>query len=387
MSLKLDLSMWVDVIYHVSSIFIDVTQPETWCFQDRHMLSLRGSSQIRSIGAWAFGKIGVVNERSREVTNLGDCAVFACLLSDTSRSTETLVHKPIPADETRTPMEIPSEAYHPLFSDPAADTVLRSADGILFRVPSFILRRTTGYFTATLPASTNAEAHEEPECSSTLARILCILCGLPSPIEDLDFDAAESTLALASRWDAPGVTARLRDAISGPAFLRAPLRLYALTARAGWADEAQAAARGTLGLGLYEAVHSEELKRVPSRDLLALLALHRRRRDVLDRILSGEKGEGEGVRILMGAVSGRCKACGLEADNWAWREFRARIFAEMDTRPLGDTVTGFGVDEWREAAACWSAKCAGAGCGKGIYDRETILREIKVCIETLPDTV
>ncbi|KAJ7131137.1 hypothetical protein C8R44DRAFT_774411 [Mycena epipterygia] len=79
----------------------------------------------------------------------------------------------------------------------------------------------------------------------------------------------------------------------------------------------------------------------------------------------------------MHAVSGRCKACGLGADNWAWREFRARP---------RDTVTGLGVKEWREAAACWREKCAGAGCGKGIYNRERILREIKACIDRLPDT-
>ncbi|KAJ7131085.1 hypothetical protein C8R44DRAFT_731354 [Mycena epipterygia] len=65
-----------------------------------------------------------------------------------------------------------------------------------------------------------------------------------------------------------------------------------------WVGEAQAAARGTLALALYEDVHSEELKRVPSRDLLALLALHRQRRDVLDWMFSGEeegnKKEGRG---------------------------------------------------------------------------------------------
>ncbi|KAJ7131101.1 hypothetical protein C8R44DRAFT_871634 [Mycena epipterygia] len=76
--------------------------------------------------------------------------------------------------------------------EPAADIILRSADGTLFRVPSITLRRTTGY----------TELHEEPVPASTLAYVLCILCGLPSPIEDLDFDTVESALALASRWAA-----------------------------------------------------------------------------------------------------------------------------------------------------------------------------------------
>jgi hypothetical protein len=54
---------------------------------------------------------------------------------------------------------------------------------------------------------------------------------------------------------------------------------------------------------------------------MALLGLHRRRRDVLDRMLSGNSTEG----VSPAAVSGRCSACGLERDNYLWREYRARV--------------------------------------------------------------
>ncbi|KAJ7034473.1 hypothetical protein C8F04DRAFT_1101983 [Mycena alexandri] len=276
-------------------------------------------------------------------------------------------------------------SYHPLFNDPVADTVVLSREATLFRVPSFVLRRTTGYFAATLPVTLTATAEPVPldEPAALLARIFSILCGLPPPGPELDFPTAEAVLALAERWSAPGVTARMRDAITGPAFLAEPLRLYAVAARAGWAEEARLASRGTLALGLYDEKHEEGLRRLRTPDLLALLALHRRRRDILDRMLSGEDTEG----VNAAAVSGRCAVCGLQTENYAWREYRARIFVEMDTRALGDTVTGSAVDDWREALACWSTKCAGAECGKVLYERETILPQIKACIDKLPKTV
>ncbi|KAJ7207330.1 hypothetical protein B0H12DRAFT_1034523, partial [Mycena haematopus] len=270
--------------------------------------------------------------------------------------------------------------YHPLFSDPAADTILRSTEGTLFRVPAFVLRRTAGYFAATLPAIADAEQVPLDEPAAFLAQILSLLCGLPPPDDaPLDFDRAEAILGLAERWDAPGAAARVRDAITGPVFLAEPLRLYVVAVRAGWEDEARIASRATLVLSLYDEVHNELLRRLPTRDLMALLGLHRRRRDTLDTLLRTD--------VNLAAVSGCCAVCGLQVDNYLWREYRARIFTEMDTRALGDTVIGAGVDEWREALACWNAKCAGAGCSKAIYDRDTILPGIKACIDQLPDTV
>ncbi|KAJ7897623.1 hypothetical protein B0H14DRAFT_2676304 [Mycena olivaceomarginata] len=243
--------------------------------------------------------------------------------------------------------------YHPLFDDPAADTVLRSTEGTLFRVPAFVLRRTTGYFAATLPPPTAA-------------------------------DTEPAILALSERWAAPGAAARVRDAINRPRIPRGGRCACTSSPCArGGRTRRNIAARGTLVLSLYDEVHNELLPRLPARDLMALLGLHRRRRDALDRMLRGESTEG----VSAAAVSGCCGACGLSADNHLWREYRARIFAEMDIRALGDTVIGSGTDEWHEAIACWSAKCAGAGCGKTIYDRDNILPEIKACIDRLPDTV
>ncbi|KAJ6517894.1 hypothetical protein C8R47DRAFT_959925 [Mycena vitilis] len=291
-----------------------------------------------------------------------------------------------------------ADTYHPLFADPAADTVLRSAEGTLFRIPAHVLRRTTGYFAATLPPSSalNINTAQHPaqpiphtEPAALLARALLILCGLPPSGPPLDFATAESLVALAAHWAAPALASYVRSAITAPPFLAQPLRLYALCARAGWADEARIAARATLSLSLFdEAKHGEVLRGMSVGALMELLRLHRRRRDLLDRMLSGKtEAEDEAGIDLKEKVSGKCAACGAEGGNSLWRQYRARIFVEMDVRPLGDTVTGAGVDEWREALACWGAKCTEKDCGKALYDRDAILPEIKACIDRLPDTV
>ncbi|KAJ7625881.1 hypothetical protein FB45DRAFT_922544 [Roridomyces roridus] len=284
----------------------------------------------------------------------------------------------MPADSA----SAPQTQYHELFDDPTADTTLQSTSGTLFRVPSFILRRTTGYFAATLP--TPADGREIPLDSpdAPLIWVLSILCGIPPPGPLSDFAEAEEVLDLAERWSAPAPIARVRDIVANPSFPSDPLRLYALATRFGWTDEAQLAVRRTFTLSLYDPTHQPALRRLPAPSLLALLALHRRRRDVLDGILAGEGGG-----LAPADVSGTCPKCGLGTASSAWREYRARIFVEMDRRPLGDTVLGFAVDEWREATACWGVRCQEEGCGKEIYDRELILRRLKECIDALPDTV
>lgn len=65
------------------------------------------------------------------------------------------------------------------------------------------------------------------------------------------------------------------------------------------------------------------------------------------------------------------------------------MFAEIDKRPLGDTlgVTVGQSADWPEAKACWEAKCTKAGCEGLNYDRVATLRQIRNCIDVLPSTI
>ena len=60
---------------------------------------------------------------------------------------------------------------------------------------------------------------------------------------------------------------------------------------------------------------------------------------------------------------------------------------ELDKRPLGDTVLEYGLTEWPEAQACWTAKCPVVTCSRFLYDKEETVRVIKDAIDNLPKSI
>ncbi|KAJ7072010.1 hypothetical protein C8F01DRAFT_1102164 [Mycena amicta] len=291
-------------------------------------------------------------------------------------------------------MGCPKDVYHP-------------PHGTLFFVPRFVLRKTSGYFAATLElAQAGLETYAIPmdEPRSLLILALCILCGLAPTLEDAEscdlgnMDIVEKLFALSQRWDAPALASRARDAITSlPLAEKAdPIRLYGLAMRAGWDELAKKAAQRTLVLSIFnfdDECIQQQLGSISAPALLRLYALHRKRRDVLDRMLRGRLSGADlerGTRKTLdeALVMGRCTKCGEVAATAKrlWAEYCSRIFTEMDVRPLGDTVVGSAVDEWSEALACWNARCVSGGCTgeERLFDREQILVAINSCIAALP---
>ncbi|KAF9001123.1 hypothetical protein BDQ17DRAFT_1358788 [Cyathus striatus] len=285
------------------------------------------------------------------------------------------------------------DTYHPKFSSLSADVILRSADGTLYRVPKFTLRRTCGYFRTLLPVPTIGEllkreeekeekeqVFEIAEPEDVLERVLCLICGLEPPQWET-FDDLASVARLVEFLDAPGPLSILQGACTSPLFLAEPIRLYGLARRYGWEEESQIASSHTLSLSLYEKKHEPQLASLTAKDLMALLGLHRRRRDEFKKAIDGD------LFNAGNAVKYSCTGCGEEVDNHPWRELKARMFLEMDWRPLGDTICALDMEEWPEAVACWSAKCKKEGCGDLYYNKVYTLRDIKACIDRLPETV
>ncbi|KAL1701597.1 hypothetical protein EV121DRAFT_211827 [Schizophyllum commune] len=276
-----------------------------------------------------------------------------------------------------------SRSYHPDFNSPDADAVLCSQSGTLFRVPSIVLKMTSGFFRSVLalpPPKPNAE-HPLPiaEPDETMLPLLRLMCGLPIPPWP-SFSAIEDALALAEAWETLGPISVVRTAVTAPAFLVEPLRVYAVAQRFGWAAEAQVAARATLALDLYDDVHQASLQKLSAGALMALLGLHRRRRDELKQLLDHSDMFSAG-----NDEEAPCANCHARKNNSTWRELKARIFIEMDRRPLGDTLYGLEMEEWPESVACWNAKCS--QCGKVNYDKATTKRNIQGCVLLLPDAI
>lgn len=123
------------------------------------------------------------------------------------------------------------------------------------------------------------------ESDFVLVRFLRMLCGLPILSWD-SYDDIERVLVVAEKWDAPGPIAIIRNALTSPQFVTSnPLRLYVLAKHFDWNEEAKLAATHSLTLDLSDPIHAPQLADLCSRDLLALVSLHRKRRDMFKQML------------------------------------------------------------------------------------------------------
>lgn len=277
-----------------------------------------------------------------------------------------------------------TQVYHPQFSSQEADIILISSDDTAYRVPHFTLRNTCGFFrnhlsgyTPHLDGTDRFPAIEVVERDKVLTKVLCMICGLQTENWE-SIDEVDDALSLAQKWDAPGPLSIIRGAITAPMFLSEPLRLYGIATKFEWDEETRIAATQTLSLNLYDEENRSNLERISSRSLMTLFRLHRSRRDCFKRLLDGDTS----LFAAGNAAKYVCAGCGEWTDNHTWRELKARMFMEMDKRPLGDTLRGLDMEEWPEAIACWEAKCR--HCGRINYDKLNTLRDIKRCIDKLP---
>ncbi|OBZ68161.1 Palmitoyl-protein thioesterase 1 [Grifola frondosa] len=276
----------------------------------------------------------------------------------------------------------PTATYHPLFSSSDGDVILGSKDGTLFRVHTFTLKMTSGWFRTmfSLPQKSSASTPDViyvDEDAATLEDLLRMICGLTIPRLD-SYDVIEPLLHAAEKYDMPGPMSIVRRLVMTPPLVDDPLRLYALTCRYGWQDEAMMASKYTLTLNLHAPEHRNTLKKLGTDSLLNLFQLHRFRRETL-------RGRLDDPPFVSDGGDTSCSHCGSAVDYHTWRELKYVIIMEMDSRPLGDTVCSSGLLEWPAARACWNAKCA--TCDKVLYDKTLTMRVIRECIDSLPTTV
>lgn len=206
----------------------------------------------------------------------------------------------------------PVSMYHPLFSDPDAEVVLRSTQGTLYRVFLFTLRTTSGFFETMFSLPQPADCVGDGRISKAdlqtvldtyepdfaLERLLKLISGLAiSKWENID--DLERVLILAEKWDTPGPIAHMRYALNSHHLLQNhPLKCYMLAKHFGWEAEAKLASTHTLTLNLLDSIHTPILDQMSSKDLLPLLNLHRRRRDTFRELLNSPERFAAGNRCV-----------------------------------------------------------------------------------------
>ncbi|KAH0827307.1 hypothetical protein J3R83DRAFT_3931 [Lanmaoa asiatica] len=270
-----------------------------------------------------------------------------------------------PVDENPTPAPPPrfEPTTHSAFDSPDADVVLVSHDLVRFRMHSFTLKTTSGWFrslftlprpssSGTVEAGAIGEGHDrrpaltpsiaDPEVihldedSSTLELLFRMISGLP--IQPLaSFDIVDALLFASEKYDMPGPMSLVRIAVLTPPLADQPLRLYAAASRCGWTEEAKVASQRTLSMNLWQDENWEMLAKVDVRSALALLKLHRSRREVLRKKLDEHP-------FVNADPPTCCSRCRRQTDHHAWRELKHRVTAEMEIRPIGGHDLGCGTD-------------------------------------------
>jgi len=273
-------------------------------------------------------------------------------------------------------------AFHSLFSSPDADVILGANDHTLFRIHSWTLKTTSGWFRSLFsmprlnPECDNPETINLDEDSYTLESLFRMICGLPiNPLTS--YDEVDTLLFTAEKYDMPGPISLIRILVMTPQLLGEPLRLYAVASRFGWEEETKFASTQSLALNIYAPEHQAALRKMNTSAVLDLMHLHRSRREGIRRRLDESP-------FVTGTSVPHCPRCGRMISHHTWRELKYRVVLEMDVRPLGDTVLNVGLVEWSEARACWDAKCPNTECNCVLYDKTETLRLIRECIDGLP---
>ncbi|KAK7029517.1 hypothetical protein VNI00_014550 [Paramarasmius palmivorus] len=311
--------------------------------------------------------------------------------------------------------------YHPLFQSPYADIVLCSSDGCFFRLYSYTLRTTSGWFhdmfslPQRAPSTSKSPYLHRNETWTGSQSTLASDTTLAEPLEEV-IPTNETAEVLAIffllNWDAPGPISHIRAGIIAPELLeRDSLRVYAIACHFEWETERQLAAKHTLQLDLFRSGgysdpedegevsyrrNQTTLAGLSSRNLLYLLRLRQHRRDVFRRLLESP------ARFSAGnSDEFFCSRCGVtKLDNQSWRSLKDALMVEMDRRPLGHRILGKEVDgigektadsrgfggvlSWPEAQPCWEAMCSREGCESLNYDKVATLKQLRICIESLP---
>lgn len=95
-----------------------------------------------------------------------------------------------------------------------------------------------------------------------------------------------------------------------------------------------------------------------------------------------------------------CIRCSTKLDNTSWTELKGAMMAELESRPLGDTVLaamavpaganspGTGRrsegEAWHELVSCFKAQCPVKGCEASNYDPLATIKQIRKCVKELP---
>jgi len=266
------------------------------------------------------------------------------------------------------------------FDHAKADVILRSSDGIDFRVFKLFLSLASPFFETLFDIPQPAEASDDQEVKEGLAVVpviedsktldallrFCYPCTLADdPTLEVLQDALD-VLEAARKYSLDAIEKKARQAITSPKILEAePLRCFAIAHRGRLREETLLAARQTLTLPLIPGWF-QEIELITASDLLALLTYHKKCGDAVYALrdnmswITSHYGSNEACSWLLGRYSytdyndyqtqSNCN-CPMAASSkymlfsnqshlspqW-WDNYMEETFKELRDKPCKETV-------------------------------------------------
>jgi BTB/POZ domain len=220
------------------------------------------------------------------------------------------------------------------FDSADADLIIKSSDGIEFRVFKRILSEGSIFFQTMFTLPTDGTSERTPtvditESSPIISTLLQFLYPVPDPAVK-SLGELNDLIAVAIKYDMHGVQHSLRKLLVSQSFVASdPFAAFTIALRHQLVEEIKIIAGWTFSVSLLDMPLTDDHRYITGFEFFQLLKLHRRRaKEFIDTIKSF-------------APAIKCPGCSRRNDdqstNW-WKDWEARAFFEILNRPCTKIV-------------------------------------------------
>lgn len=271
------------------------------------------------------------------------------------------------------------------------DTVLHSADGVLFHIASAQLSSASGWFRAlfTVPQANAASGRADTvhltldEDALTLEILLKLCRGLPPGLARLaDLPDLERTLQAADKYEMPGAVELLPLLLYTPRMQTDAMHLYGLADRYGQADVAERAFHRLLGMRIDFGAAA----RMDNKALLRLMEARQSRTERFCTLLA-QKGHGGPFTPENNGICSHCQAPGRSnaVTGSVHAQWMTLVVAFQHAFVVRPSVDGFEEDEqvMLQIKGLETTTCGFLTCRRVLFDWKNIRPRLQQMIDTL----
>ena len=291
--------------------------------------------------------------------------------------------------------------FHPDYNDKDSDLILITNDGQRFLVHSLIMKLASGMFKAMIDASAAPVPSKEhihiQESGDVIKDLLDIIypnrLSLVHP--NPTFEHFRDICHAAEKYEMPVALQTMRFLSRIYVHTFPPLLAFALASRYDWTEELRLVSTATLKLDLYSAQSLNDLQFVPPRDLVKLMELHRKRRNILVECLGLKERAAGNHSIQWSSVTVDKSLCLRPATHFQtprWAVLKYRISEEMEKKPDGSSIREDEFWDRSEFSRIWEIVCPDQ-CNRynggimRIMDKHKLKAQVIRVLDNLPNMI